>query len=161
MILNIKTFFNINWKLVFKDVAKFYIYLLFFLCIGEVLVRLYIYHFLQSCTLDFNSFLSSDKIEGCNFDENFYKFTGTLGGFFIILLACFAVFFSIPPKKFNHLAIVTAFIFLIFIIPLLSNPNLKMIYDFFMLCGFILIPWTLSHAWNEFRKNRIPLKNLC
>ncbi len=154
-ILDIDFFKDIEWKSVLKDILKFYIYLVIFYGMVIFLLWAHTHWVLENSQVDIENILVhsySAEDATWKFNLEMYQFLGEQMGFYMFILVCFGVFFSIPPKNFGHVAMVTVLIFLINNFGFSEKSFVEYAFHFYMLTGFVLIPWILSLAWEEYKQ---------
>lgn len=143
-------FNGIPWKPIFKDAAKFYIYLIIFYGLTFLLVWGQAYLSLENYKMSIDDALSAPLATGTETKEFDFKTHETIArkmGTYMFILICFGVFFTIPPKTFKHAAIVTALISVTANLPFLYETFTEWLYDNLYLCGNILAAWLCSHMW--------------
>ena len=140
-----KTIFaDINWKNLLKDFGRFYLYLLILYGLAFILVKTYL-HFTLEGFLDSEEFLTGTK--DFNSYHNSLEFLSKATGTYMFILACFGVFFSIPPKRFKHVALVTILISLTANMPIFYQTFAEWFMDNFYLGVCVLAAWLSSLAW--------------
>jgi peptidoglycan hydrolase-like protein with peptidoglycan-binding domain len=150
-----------DWKVAFKDLAKFYIYLVLFYGLAAFLVWGYAYMDLEMSKISLDQTLSDPlnsnfKIKEFNFET--HEIIAKQMGQYIFTLVCFGVFFATPPKKFKHIAIVTVLISLTANTPFLYESLTEWLSDSFYLCGNVLAAWICSHIWLLFKHKMLKQK---
>ena len=141
---------DVSWKIILKDVGKFYAYLLIFYILAFFLVWFYMQLTIESF-LDSESFLKGSQ--SFNTYNETLELLSKMTGSYMFIVVCFGVFFSIPPKKFEHIAIVTILISLTANFPFFYKTPAEWFYDNVFLLGCILIAWLCSLGWHKFRSN--------
>jgi len=147
-----------DWKDVFKDVGKFYLYLILFYGLAFLLVWGHAYISLGSLEMSIGDVLSGSQITSDakigDFDIERYKIIAEKMGEYMFTLVCFGVFFSFPPKKLGHAAIVAAVISLTANPPFLFKSIEEYIGDNFYLLGCMFLAWACSIGWSKFRTRK-------
>lgn len=161
---NKKPFSYLQYRLVFVDVARFCFYLFITYILTFLLIWGYIHMSLEAYVLSMDEMmfdLPSGENDMPEFTLGHYDVFARRVGHYIFLPACFCVFFAVPPKPLQHVVAVVSAVFLMGSMTYIFVPAsvLEIIYRFFFLIGFALIPWILSLAWYEFKgkkENRPP-----
>lgn len=161
--MNIKDnfLFHLPWKAAFKDVAKFYFYIVIFYALAIFLVWGHAYLALENVNADLEYLLShplSAEIEIREFNWESYKILAREMRFYMFLLVCFGVFFAVPPKNYIH---VTHTAFLIFLIPspLFIGAPISVFLEYFLFfAGSVFLAWLCSVIWHKFQRKQIDKK---
>lgn len=136
-------FSGLQWKTLLKDVVKFYLYAVFFYGLSLCFIWS---HFLYDTIV-------LEKETG-KFNLENYRWLGRQLNFYIPAIICFGVFFTTPPRTFKHVAILTLIIFVINNITFWDGLFVEYLYDFFLLAGFVIIPWVFALAWQEYKEKK-------
>ncbi len=150
--------YDISWKAVLKDIAKFYIYLVVLYGLAFLLVWGQAYISLENYNANIDRVLSEPFTANTGIKDFSFETHETIAkqmSQYMFILVCFGVFFAIPPKKFKHVAIVTILISLTANFPFLYEMPSEWLLDNFYLLGGISIAWLCSIGWNKFKISKI------